>query len=123
MTKGLRLPRLLRACAAGLLLWAAALGCGTTDVAPPPSSDPARQCQPQSGCSGNLLCVSLYPIKIISDGGVVQVMNYTCHQSCDTAQCPSNYGCYTLPAAQNGMQKVCVQSKVLDTISSSRDGG
>ena len=95
-------------------------GCGSDTEVAPPSSDQDRQCQPQSGCSGGLQCVSLYPIKVVGDGGVVEVMNYTCHQPCETVTCPTNYGCYTVPSATP--QKVCVLQKVLDTLRS-RDGG
>lgn len=114
----------LRAAAAAALVYAAAAGCSSEMIATAPSSDQDRQCQPQSGCTGGLLCVSLYGIKVYGDGGVTEVMNYTCHAPCDAMECPTSYGCYTVPAGQTGMgQKVCVQQKVLETLRASRDGG
>lgn len=88
------------------------------EVLPPQDLD--RQCTPDKGCREGLLCVPLLVTKRAVDGGIAEMVSYTCHPRCGgDAECPTGYRCYRpMPPP---MEAVCVRSEVVDRLQN--DGG
>lgn len=105
-----------------LLLAALTMGAGcdqAMEMTTTTDDDQDRQCAPESGCKGNLICSNLMPVKMFSDGGVAQNAYFVCRKGCSAdTECPKDYVCFR---AQTPAQLVCVPRMVADTLR--KDGG
>lgn len=96
-------------------------GCqGEVQTAVLPPQDLDRQCTMDKGCRDGLLCVPLLFTKRAVDGGIAEMVSYTCHPRCGSdTECPTGYRCYRpMPPP---MEAVCVRAEVVDRLQT--DGG